>query len=962
MEENLVGLHAGSVRQVKFVLSNVCGDIALGEYYEQTVLTIQRLVGLIMCEISSAKKDLAYWEGLAGASSLELAYMRSQLYVYRMITGNPSDESGGVPLSSRLRMTKGKIDKVLRRLSAVMITPPQGVEGQEGGGAASSIPFEKNMTTLPAIGEHNNNNDGRYNSTASASAGEGSPHRHRRGTASGLYLSSRADHTETSAYEIFDNVEKQVFVLRFDLQQLSCMLASVKEAADHLKRIFNEVAVTTQRTVTSRAKHQPSFLHPALADQFHSFAKEHIRSSLQDLSSTIKTYDLQPVILSQMKSPMHALDGAFTFTRFFENVTLSWCRFNEPKVDNEYSQHVDLEGTSAFDKSTDETFNEIKATSREIENLVMTLRDGEYPLQITDSYARRPSHLERLWLRDLLVLLACAATASKLNGLYHDGTLKQMYVSCVEILAHGVKDHIIEPLTDLSKYLFERLKNDAELIVTRKELKQSKEDLRTMLDGYRKLYEKSSTSVSTNKATDASKSTHSGVTQNKNVPKAANVVLSPPTKPVSRASPTAPSSADLPQPQPQPDTQNIPQMSENSMLPILAESLKSMTDSASAKIDSILKKMQDTRESIDLNPDLSEFELNSPTQESNGATAQNKPSKMNVANDAVASLDDAGMFDDNIDQAMDSLMNRYVREIESPVKGMLFGSLVTGALIQMQKVKVMSEASMMRMDQVLASNQLTMAGTAAMPALLLLSGVSLFMRKIFSSSPPSHGEKTLRLRLALTSVERSLQSVYSLKRIVPHASTPADTFSEVGSTSRVTWDEKMSSPRHIRERNSSAPDLGVSMAMKSPLKVDVDYSANSSSSSNSLDAPGTPDSRGAPHRATFKYSENGVLINRGSLCFNIIMLRNELRRAFAPRYQRNLSLGPKWDTARPRQSLVRLLYRMLFGEVSDFDDELEYQAIIDDITNLEAPDDEVDGLKKISIATRMRSSYRCFNI
>ena len=37
----------------------------------------------------------------------------------------------------------------------------------------------------------------------------------------------------------------------------------------------------------------------------------------------------------------------------------------------------------------------------------------------------------------------------------------------------------------------------------------------------------------------------------------------------------------------------------------------------------------------------------------------------------------------------------------------------------MQKLKVHTEAAMLKMDKVLASNQLTMAGTAAMPGLAL---------------------------------------------------------------------------------------------------------------------------------------------------------------------------------------------------------------------------------------------------
>lgn len=38
----------------------------------------------------------------------------------------------------------------------------------------------------------------------------------------------------------------------------------------------------------------------------------------------------------------------------------------------------------------------------------------------------------------------------------------------------------------------------------------------------------------------------------------------------------------------------------------------------------------------------------------------------------------------------------------------------------MQKLKVHTEAAMVNMDKVLASNQLTMAATAAMPAFVIL--------------------------------------------------------------------------------------------------------------------------------------------------------------------------------------------------------------------------------------------------
>ena len=85
------------------------------------------------------------------------------------------------------------------------------------------------------------------------------------------------------------------------------MLASVKEASEHLRLVFTEVAVTTQRTVTSKASNQPSFLHPALADQFLSFAMEHIQNAIRDLAGTTQTYDLQNVSLHRVELPLNAI-------------------------------------------------------------------------------------------------------------------------------------------------------------------------------------------------------------------------------------------------------------------------------------------------------------------------------------------------------------------------------------------------------------------------------------------------------------------------------------------------------------------------------------------------------------------------------------------------------------------------------------------------------------------------------
>eukprot|EP01035_Chromulina_nebulosa_P019779 gene19779-25718_t len=65
---------------------------------------------------------------------------------------------------------------------------------------------------------------------------------------------------------------------------------------------------------------------------------------------------------------------------------------------------------------------------------------------------------------------------------------------------------------------------------------------------------------------------------------------------------------------------------------------------------------------------------------------------------------------------MEALMKSYESALPNPIFNILCGNLMTAMLIQMQKLKVHTEAAMLKMDKVLASNQLTMAGTAAMPA------------------------------------------------------------------------------------------------------------------------------------------------------------------------------------------------------------------------------------------------------
>lgn len=52
------------------------------------------------------------------------------------------------------------------------------------------------------------------------------------------------------------------------------------------------------------------------------------------------------------------------------------------------------------------------------------------------------------------------------------------------------------------------------------------------------------------------------------------------------------------------------------------------------------------------------------------------------------------------EQALEALMTEYEQELQTPIKGIISGNLLTAVLIQMQKLKVHTEAAMLTMDQV----------------------------------------------------------------------------------------------------------------------------------------------------------------------------------------------------------------------------------------------------------------------
>ena len=110
---------------------------------------------------------------------------------------------------------------------------------------------------------------------------------------------------------------------------------------------------------------------------------------------------------------------------------------------------------------------------------------------------------------------------------------------------------------------------------------------------------------------------------------------------------------------------------------------------------------------------------------------------------------------------MARLMRTYEEELRRPVKNLVQGQLARCLLIQLQKVKVDSASALLEMDQVLRANELSLAATAAVPALAAVYLAGLAARWLLSSSsgrgpPPDPRRAAAPLRSAFSDAEDAL--------------------------------------------------------------------------------------------------------------------------------------------------------------------------------------------------------------
>ena len=1058
LQLNLVGIPHVAISRIEYVLYEANGgNSELPVLYRRMVLLVERLVDLVLCEISSCKRDLEYWEALSTSSQLEINLLLWQNAIYRF---------GMDRIAGLFRNNNNPIPQVEADINNDKILKARELRRTMHANARKSI--------------LNRSND-KPKSKSSGNYLIYSPKR------DGSALSDDVNSAAASEAASVGNIERNIFVLRFDIQQLACMLASIREAAESLKKIHNEIMITSQRSVTTRVQYQPSYLSSPLADELVAFACDNLGTCIRDLQDTMETYRINGSLenvtrlwdFSMSSILSNVLDRVWPSAlidrdgddndidisinnnnnnnnnnHVNENAQKSndWEHYIDTSVASSPTnrsdmRNINLESTNGEEAAAEKSHRLQQAIERQIlqinhlkslyESINGNVREynrrNDYPLELADRSARRPSLVQRAWVRNTCYFVVGGLLGHKILKMHQTGELRQLMISWVETMARQAKNQIIIPLTNLSRYLSAQIQEDSALGVTREELRKSTQDLRLMLENYNTTYgglelELKPTSPPLLAFGDNSKTARTDAHHQQTKTTINNNNANDQKMNMSVDSNTAGAKVETDKPIISGSTTNTQGFSgseSSSLLSYIADSHASVTDSSSKFIDKFINAEANNSShkndgTIGTAVDVGERE---DAVVSSSTSQKSPPSPTSTRTTIPGKKDTAPEVDldwtsDSTEKAMESLMKRYTDELNSPLKGMVFGSLVTAALIQVQRVKIMTEAAMLRMDQVLVSNQLTIAGTAAMPAFALLGAASFLLRKLFNRAPPSHGEKTLPLRLALTEVERSLQEVYgsenplgtnqlatknatSTNRLSAHTAGGGrhgdhmmndDVHTDLASaisSHPVLYPPTPTSPRRIREIhsasklcNDSVLDNNISPANNIPLESETKSEAKQQVGLSIDFDDNTRDEETAPHTPTntnkksangdtFAYGENAQLIGRGGLCLHLLQLRNELMRAFMPRYQKdtewifgsiqskNTHFGPSFDWLR---FPLRILSRIYNGEVARFDDDREYASILLDLNKLEAPDSEVDGAHKIFIAYRMRQSYRCFNL
>ncbi|GLI65949.1 hypothetical protein VaNZ11_009630, partial [Volvox africanus] len=105
---------------------------------------------------------------------------------------------------------------------------------------------------------------------------------------------------------------------------------------------------------------------------------------------------------------------------------------------------------------------------------------------------------------------------------------------------------------------------------------------------------------------------------------------------------------------------------------------------------------------------------------------------------------------------MAMLMRSYEAELRNPLRNLLLGDLARALLIQVQHLKVDGEAAMLRLDQILRANELSLSLIAALPAMGISLALAVGLTRLLIPRAPDPKRAAVPSRLAMASLEVDL--------------------------------------------------------------------------------------------------------------------------------------------------------------------------------------------------------------
>ncbi|PNG99855.1 Nuclear control of ATPase protein 2, partial [Tetrabaena socialis] len=118
-----------------------------------------------------------------------------------------------------------------------------------------------------------------------------------------------------------------------------------------------------------------------------------------------------------------------------------------------------------------------------------------------------------------------------------------------------------------------------------------------------------------------------------------------------------------------------------------------------------------------------------------------------------------GIDDPAVASGMSMLMRSYEAELRRPLRNLLAGDLARALLIQVQHVKVDGEGAMLRLDQILRANELTVSLLAALPALTLSWAALAGLTRLLVPRAPDPKREAVPARLAMAALEVALEGL-----------------------------------------------------------------------------------------------------------------------------------------------------------------------------------------------------------